>query len=71
MAQLKAYASRALNLSGRRRRKHWGHHGRTRYLWEPRHVDAAVGYVVQQQGPPMAVYLNPNRWAPLQSPERQ
>jgi len=61
MVQLKAYASRALNQSGRRR-KHWGHHGSTRYLWEPGHVDAAVGYVVDQQGPPMAMYLNPNRW---------
>ena len=71
MVQLKAYASRALNLSGWQRRKHWGHHGSTRYLWEPRQVDAAVGYVVHQQGPPMAVYLNPNRWAPVQSPERQ
>ena len=46
MVQLKAYASRALNLSGWQRRKHWGHHGSTRYLWEPRQVDAAVGYVV-------------------------
>ena len=62
MTQLKAYASRALNRSGRRRRKRWSHHGSTVYLWDPRHVDAAVDYVVQQQGPPMAVYLNPNRW---------
>ncbi len=62
MVQLKAYASRALNQSGWRHRKHWGHHGSTRYLWEPGHVDAAVSYVVSQQGPPMAVYLNPNRW---------
>ena len=71
MVQLKAYSSRALNLSGWRRRKHWGYHGSTRYLWDPGHVDAAVGYVVSQQGPPMAVFLNPNRWEPIQSPERK
>ena len=71
MVQLKAYASRALNQSGWRRRKHWGYHGSTRYLWDPGHVDAAVGYVVSQQGPPMAVFLNPNRWEPIQSPERK
>ena len=62
MTQLKAYASRALNRSDRRQWRRWSRHGSTRYLWDPRDVDAAVDYVVQQQGPPMAVHLNPDRW---------
>ena len=62
MTQLKAFASRTLNRSGKQCRKHWSRHGSTRYLWDPSSVDAVVDYVVQQQGPPMAVYLNPHRW---------
>ena len=59
ITQLKAFASRALNRSGKQCRKRWSRHGSTKYLWGPSSVDAAVDYVVQQQGPPMAVYLNP------------
>ena len=64
LAQVKAYATRALNELGPRRERRWAHHGSTRYLWNPHEVDAAVQYVLEQQGVPMAVYLNPNRWPP-------
>ncbi len=62
MEQFKAYASRALNRNGARGGKRWAHHGSTRYLWQPRQISAAVDYVLNQQGRPMAVYRNPNPW---------
>ena len=67
MTQFKGRASRALNRSEWRERR-WAYHGSTRYLWETREVEAAVEYVVHQQGPTMAVYVNPARWA-LKDPE--
>ena len=70
MTQFKAYASRALNGLGWRE-KRWAHHGSTRYLWEAREVDAAVDYVVHQQGPAMAVYVNPKRWVERLDPHCQ
>ena len=62
LGQLKSYASRALNRADGVRRKRWSNHGSTRYLWSARAVDDAVGYVVAQEGAPMAVYVNPRRW---------
>lgn len=55
---LKAYASRRLNLTGRDQpgRKRWARHGSTRWLWKPEHVSAAIRYVVDEQGQPMAVF---------------
>lgn len=53
----KSYASRALNQAGiGGKRIRWTHHGSTRYLWKPQQVQAAVEYVVYQQGRPMAVW---------------
>jgi REP element-mobilizing transposase RayT len=54
----KAYASRALNHEGVRRR--WARGGNARLLPNPRAVRAAVHYVVDGQGAPMAVYIAPD-----------
>ena len=72
MTQFKGRASRALNRS-ERREGGWARHGSTRYLWETGEVDAAVEYVAHQQGPAMAVYVNPNRWVerPNQKPSQE
>ena len=51
---LKAYASRALNRSGSPR-KRWARHGSTRWLFKDAEVRAAIKYVVDEQGEPMAV----------------
>ena len=62
--ELKAYASRMLNwrgldTDGRRR---WARHGSIRYLWKREDVEAAVVYVADRQGDPMALYVNEDRW---------
>jgi REP element-mobilizing transposase RayT len=62
MARLKAYASRALNARFGPLPKRWTRHGSTLWLWDHREVDKAVGYVLQEQGRPMARYENPGRW---------
>lgn len=54
---LKAYSSRALNRNGARRR--WARGGNARRLPNTKAVRAAVRYVVERQGPPMAVYVHP------------
>ncbi len=55
----KSYSSRKLNRtgldSGRRRR--WTRHGSTEYLWTPENVEAAIKYVVEEQGEPMSLYV--------------
>jgi len=58
MNDLKSYASRCLNRMGsdERTRKRWAKHGSTRWLWKPTHVSAAIRYVVDEQGEPMAVF---------------
>jgi len=60
---LKAYASRRLNkagLDGGERRR-WSRHGSTRYLWNRKQVEEAIAYVTEDQGEPMALYLNESR----------
>ena len=54
----KAYASRRLNRMGLegRNRKRWARHGSTRWLRKPRHISAAVEYVVAGQGDAMSVF---------------
>jgi REP element-mobilizing transposase RayT len=62
MNAMKAYSSRALNkyeLEGADRRR-WARHGSTRYLWTRDAVQAAVHYVVWEQGEPMEVYGMPS-----------
>jgi len=58
MSDLKAWASRKLNETGidPERRKRWTRHGSTKYLWQPSHVEAAITYVISEQGEPMAVF---------------
>ena len=55
---LKAYASRRLNRMGldAPNRKRWARHGSTRWLWKPRHVSAAIAYVIGEQGNAMSVF---------------
>jgi REP element-mobilizing transposase RayT len=59
MNAFKSYASRALNGSvadgGCKMR--WARHGSTRWLWDKIHVNAAVRYVIDGQGEPMAVFV--------------
>jgi REP element-mobilizing transposase RayT len=58
MNDLKSYASRCLNRVGLDNiaRKRWARHGSTRWLWKRQSVSAAIRYVVDRQGDPMAVF---------------
>jgi REP element-mobilizing transposase RayT len=58
MNDFKSYASRCLNQAGlgRSARKRWARHGSTRWLWKRDDVSAAIRYVVDEQGDPMAVF---------------
>ena len=58
MNDLKSYASRCLNRLGLDdpARKRWARHGSTRWLWKRQDVSAAIRYVVDQQGDPMALF---------------
>jgi REP element-mobilizing transposase RayT len=58
MATLKAYASRALGGAGRRR---WSRHGSTRYLWNRKQVERTIGYVIDEQGEAMEVFVKEDR----------
>ena len=63
MNTIKSYASRYLNKAnlddGRVNR--WARHGSTQYLWKDAEVEAAIQYVVNEQGLPMAVFENKHR----------
>jgi REP element-mobilizing transposase RayT len=61
MTAMKAYSSRALNEHGQDgpRRRRWARHGSTRYLWTKNAVEAAIQYVVCEQGEAMAVFEIP------------
>jgi REP element-mobilizing transposase RayT len=52
---MKAYSSRALNDSELDSQR-WARHGSTRYLWTGDAVQAAIRYVVYEQGEPMGVF---------------
>jgi len=62
MNKIKAYASRALNEAGleSKETKRWTRHGSMRYLWTNESVEAAINYVVDDQGEPMAVFKDMN-----------
>lgn len=68
MGDVKAYASRVLNRLDRQKTRRWTRHGSTQYLWKSGEVYAAVQYVVNGQGDPMAVWQNPEGLADLGSP---
>jgi REP element-mobilizing transposase RayT len=55
MKDFKVYASRRLNEVESERRR-WARHGSTRWLWKPKQVAAAMQYVLEEQGEPMARY---------------
>jgi REP element-mobilizing transposase RayT len=59
MNDFKAYASRRLNQTsgGGPDRKRWARHGSTRYLFHRDDVQAAIRYVVEEQGEAMAVFV--------------
>jgi REP element-mobilizing transposase RayT len=61
MNAFKAYASRALNLAYPREkgRIRWTRHGSTRHLWSGERIEAAITYVLEKQGEPMACYRLP------------
>ncbi|MDA1315897.1 MAG: transposase [Acidobacteria bacterium] len=67
LSALKSYASKALNEAGydQPSTRRWTRHGSTRYLWKDSEVESAIGYVVRDQGKPMAVYEKQGRgrWA--------
>ena len=58
MNDLKSFASLCLNRKGldQPNRKRWARHGSTRWLWKREDVSAAIRYVVDGQGDPMAVF---------------
>jgi REP element-mobilizing transposase RayT len=49
---LKSYATRRLREAGlaQNEQRIWARGGSTRYLWKPRHVEAAIEYVLYSQG---------------------
>ncbi len=52
----KAYSSRALNRLESTPRTRWTRHGSTRWLNTPATISAAMHYVLEEQGPSMAVF---------------
>jgi REP element-mobilizing transposase RayT len=62
--ELKAYSSRKLNQVGLDSPdlRRWSRHGSTRYLWKREEVEAAVVYVADRQGNPMALCVNERMW---------
>ncbi|MBV9303395.1 MAG: hypothetical protein JOY53_14885 [Acidobacteriaceae bacterium] len=60
LSDFKAYATRSLrrNLSNLRRQRYWAHHGSTRYLWNQAGLIAAIEFVLNDQGKPMACYAH-------------
>lgn len=53
---LKAYATRKLKQADSQDIKRWTRHGSSRYLFEQESISAAIAYVRNEQGEPMAVY---------------
>ena len=62
MTSLKSYASRKLNQLSLDAPtcKRWTRHGSTRWLWNPAEIQSAIRYIIEQQGEPMATFLNPD-----------
>jgi REP element-mobilizing transposase RayT len=58
MEDYKAYCTRRLREGGFEptRRHHWTEGGSKRYLWKAEHLQAAIKYVVEEQGEPMVVF---------------
>jgi hypothetical protein len=60
MNDLKSYASRGLNRldPNKLNSKRWARHGSTRWLWKDDDVKKTIRYVIEEQGEPMAVYID-------------
>src|SRR4051812_7600556 len=56
----KSYASRRISkqLNESRKLKRWTRHGSTRYLWNVASVEAAVKYVIEEQGDQLEVVVD-------------
>ncbi|HXR76668.1 MAG TPA: transposase [Bryobacteraceae bacterium] len=61
IVDFKAYATRALRAKSIHRKHYWTRHGSTRYLWREKALNAAVDYVINGQGIPMAIFPETNR----------
>ena len=59
MRAFKSNTTRFLDEAEGYRRARWVRHGSTRYLWTRAQVENAVRYVVEQQGEPMGLWVNP------------
>ena len=68
MLRLKTQASQRLSEAFGSRMRRWTRHGSTRYLRNEVSVHAAIRYVVEGQGTPMAVYHLLNRPTPDPEP---
>ena len=62
MTDLKAWATRRLQGVEPEVDRRWTRHGSTRWLRRPESIRAAVRYVADGQGEPMAVYVAPELW---------
>ncbi len=64
--KIKAYASRALNESDidHGKVKRWSRHGSTRYLWGSKFINAAMRYVVEDQGKVMGLFYDEKNYDP-------
>lgn len=58
MNDFKSYARRRLSRLNPEEgeRKRWARHGSTKWLWKSEQVSAALHYVVEEQGEPMALF---------------
>jgi hypothetical protein len=59
MADYKAYCTRRLREAGLDpdRRHYWTEGGSKRFLWKADQLQAAIAYVIAEQGEPMEVFL--------------
>jgi REP element-mobilizing transposase RayT len=63
--QFKVAASRSLNQNVGRVAKRWSRGGSCRCLWKPADLAAAVDYVLNRQGKPMATYFDEEAYSRL------
>jgi REP element-mobilizing transposase RayT len=61
MSKIKRMISKQINIHFPEDKecKKWTRHGSTRYMWDPVATQAAVHYIIHEQGKPMALYANP------------
>jgi REP element-mobilizing transposase RayT len=57
LGYLKARATYRLKVRHRERERFWTAHGSTRYIWSKESLASAMNYVANEQGEPMAVFI--------------